>query len=203
MWTAVLRAAALRRGLLTAERLHDVSTAEVEEVFRVEEETVADPAQRAALWRDVSEHLLAGYEGSVGRLLEACGSHLGGPGGLLDRLAPMEAFADPLAKKSQLFGKIAVRRGWIDVVDPGAWEVCADNVLMRLALRSGLVETGPLDEVRAATRAALKRVAADAEIEPPVLDDLLWELGRENPDLLGVDAGDLREPPRRAGSHWY
>ncbi len=74
---------------------------------------------------------------------------------------------------------------------------------MRLALRSGLVEPGDLGQVRAATRDAFKRVARDTGISPPVLDDMLWELGREDPDLLGTGAGDLREPPRDPASSWY
>ena len=61
---------------------------------------------------------------------------------------------------------------------------------MRLALRAGLVEPGELDDVRAATRLALKELAAEAGLSPPVLDDLLWELGRDDPDLLGHPAGD-------------
>jgi hypothetical protein len=36
-----------------------------------------------------------------------------------------------------------------------------------------------------------------------VLDDLLWELGRDDPDLLGNVAGDVREPPRDPASNWY
>ncbi len=64
-------------------------------------------------------------------------------------LARYEAYADPLAKKAFLFAKIAERRGWLAVADPESWQVCADNVLMRLALRSGLVEPGGVDEVRA------------------------------------------------------
>jgi hypothetical protein len=74
---------------------------------------------------------------------------------------------------------------------------------MRLALRSGLVDPGPLEAVRAATRAAWKEVADAAGISPPVLDDLLWERGREDPDLLGAAGGDLHEPPRDPASHWY
>jgi hypothetical protein len=74
---------------------------------------------------------------------------------------------------------------------------------MRLALRSGLVEPGALGDVRAATRAAFRRVAAATAISPPELDDMLWELGRSDPDLLGTAAGDLREPARDPGSAWY
>jgi hypothetical protein len=74
---------------------------------------------------------------------------------------------------------------------------------MRLALRSGLVEPGELEAVRSATRDAFKRVAVELGVPVPVLDDLLWELGRENPDLLGAERGDIREPPRDPSSAWY
>jgi hypothetical protein len=136
-------------------------------------------------------------------LLEAAGGRLGGAGGLLARLTAFAAYADPLGKKSQLFAKICARRRWFDVADPEHWEVSSDNVLMRLALRSGLVAPGEREEVRAATRAAFKRVAQVAALEPPLLDDLLWELGRDDPDLLGTAGGDLREPERDPGVAWY
>jgi N-glycosylase/DNA lyase len=76
-------------------------------------------------------------------------------------------------------------------------------VLMRLALRSGLVDQGDVEEVREATRDAFKQVAEEAGISPPVLDDLLWEKGREDADLIGNEAGDLTEPPRREGIVFY
>jgi hypothetical protein len=191
-------------GLLSARSLGAVRGDHVEEIFRVDSETVAGSEERARLWRDLAGVLAERYEGSVEMLLGAAQSHLGGEDGLIARLADFEAFADPLAKKSFLFAKIVARRGWFAVADPGSWEVCADNILMRLALRSGLVQPGPVDAVRAATRGALKRVAEEAGIEPPLLDDLLWELGRSDADLLGTAGGaDLREPPRPEGTHWY
>jgi hypothetical protein len=156
------------------------------------------------LWRDLAAGLASRYEGSTEALLGAAESRLGGEGGLVARLAGFEAYSDPLAKKSFLFAKIAARRGWFGVADPESWEVCADNVLMRLALRSGLVQPGPVDEVRAATCAALKQVATKAAIEPPLLDDLLWERGREDADLLGTAGGeDVGEPRRPEGTVWY
>jgi hypothetical protein len=60
-----------------------------------------------------------------------------------------------------------------------------------------------VDEVRAATRDAFKLVAEQAEISPPLLDDLLWERGREDPDLLGREGGDLSEPPPARDSDFY
>ena len=203
LWAVGLRAARRDPGLLTAERLADVQAPAVEEAFRIGGETVAGAPARAAVWRDLAAGLEAEYGGEAEGLLAACDGGLGGSGGLLGRLARFEAYADPLAKKSFLFAKICERRGWLEVSDRGSWEVSADNVLMRLALRSGLVAPGSVEVIRAATREAFKRVAELAAIPPPALDDLLWELGRENADLLGDEGGDVAEPPRAPGVTWY
>jgi hypothetical protein len=203
MWDVALAAAAERPGLLTAASLATVTADDVAELFSIEGETVADPDRRAALWRDLAARLERDYGGEAAALLGAAGGRLGGTGGLLERLAAFEAYSDPLAKKAQLVAKICERRGWLEITDPERWEVSADNVLMRLALRSGLVEPGSLAEVRAATRTAFKEVAGRSGISPPVLDDMLWELGRSDPDLLGTMGGDLTEPPRDPGSAWY
>lgn len=203
MWVAGLEAARRDRRLFRAPLLTRVAGRDVAAWFTVGGDTVADPERRAALWRDLARGLVRDHSGSAERLLGASGGRLAGPGGLLERLARYEAFADPLAKKSFLLAKIAERRGWLTVADPESWQVAADSVLMRLALRAGLVPPGPVEEVRAATRAAIKQLAVAAEVPVPLLDDLLWELGREDPDLLGAEAGDLREPPRDPASAWY
>ncbi len=203
MWTVALRSARREPGLLTAARLRQASADDVARWFKIAGETVADPQRRAALWRDLADGLERDHGGSAARLLAASGGRLAGDLGLLALLSPFRAYSDPLAKKAFLFAKIAERRGWLEVGDPESWEVSADNVLMRLALRSGLVAPGSLDEVRPATHAALKELARSAGLSPPVLDDLLWELGRDDPDLLGHEGGDLREPPRELDSAWY
>jgi len=203
LWAVALEAARREAGLLTASRLREVSADHVAEMLRVDGETVEDPGRRAALWRDLAAGLLRHHRGEAEALLASAESRLGGSEGLLARLAPYEAYSDPLQKKSLLFAKICERRGWFDVDDPECWEVCADNILMRLALRSGLVSPGPLQRVRAATRDAIKLVAERSVVVPPVLDDLLWELGRDDPDLLGTAGGDVREPPRDPASSWY
>jgi hypothetical protein len=203
MWVVGLRSADREPGLLTAARLREASAQDVARWFYIADETVADPQRRAALWRDLAAGLARDFGGSTDRLLAASGGRLAGPQGLLELLRPYDAYADPLAKKAFLFAKVAERRGWLEVVDPESWEVAADNVLMRLALRSGLVAEGPLERVRPATRDAFKALAVAAGLSPPVLDDLLWELGRDNPDLLGSPAGDVREPPRELDSTWY
>jgi hypothetical protein len=203
LWAVGLQAAQRRRDLLTADALRDVSAERVAEVFRIGGETVVDPERRAALWRDLAAGLGRDHEGHAEALLAAAGGRLGGTDGLIGLLARYDAYADPLSKKSFLYAKICERRGWFAVRDPESWEVCADNVLMRLALRSGLVRPGSLAEVRSATRGAFKQVADRAGIAPPLLDDLLWELGRDDPDLVGTEGGDLDEPPRDPASAWY
>jgi hypothetical protein len=203
MWVVGLRSAHREPGMLTAARLKAASADDVSRWFYIADETVADPQRRAALWRDLAEGLERDYDGSAERLLAACGGRLGGEQGLIALLRPYRAYSDPLAKKSFLFAKIAERRGWLEVVDPESWEVAADNVLMRIALRSGLVPEGPLEQVRPAARTAFKELAVAAGLSPPVLDDMLWELGRANPDLLGRVAADAIEPPRELDSAWY
>ncbi len=203
LWAVALEAAQRERGLLTARSLRDIDPDGVAELFRIEGETVGDPERRADLLRDLARGLERDHAGEARVLLANAGGRIGGDQGLLAFLARYEAYSDPLEKKSFLFAKICERRGWLSVRDPEHWQVSADNVLMRLALRSGLVQPGHLDEVRAATRAAFKEVADRSGVPPPVLDDLLWELGRDDPDLLGTEGGDLMEPPRDPASAWY
>jgi hypothetical protein len=203
MWALGLRAARARPGWLTAASLRDVQPDEVAAAFAIEGDAVADPERRAQLWRDLARGLERDHGGSAARLLAAAGGRLGGDGGLLALLARYRAYDDPLAKKSQLYAKICERRDWFTVADPERWEVSADSVLMRLALRSGLVEPGEREAVRAATREVFGRLAVATRIPVPELDDMLWELGREDPDLLGTGGGDVREPPRDPGSAWY
>ena len=203
LWALGLRAERRAPGALTARSLLGVDPAAIAAVFRAGPNTLHDPERRARLWDDLAKGLLKDYGGQAQALIDASGGRLGGPTGALFRLSEFDAFADPLRKKAFLVCKIWERRGWFEVSDPENWEVSSDNVLMRLALRSGLVRDGDVEEVRDATMKAFKGVAEGAEISPPVLDDLLWERGRDDPDLLGNEAGDLSEPPRREGVVFY
>ncbi len=203
LWARALAFERRRPGLLAADSLREISEREVRTLLTVEGDEVSQPGIRARLWRDLASMLVSDYDSSAAELIASAEGRLGGPGGLLARLAAAEAYSDPLAKKSFLVCKIWERRGWLAVADPEAWEICADNVLMRLALRSGLVAPGGAEQVRAATRDAFRAVADAAEIPPPVLDDLLWERGRSDRDLLGDPESELSEPPRPPGTHYY
>jgi hypothetical protein len=203
LWALGVSAEKTRAGTLSARALADVSEEQVAEMFNARGQIVSNPGERAELWRDLAQGMVRDHNGSAEALIETAGGRLGGDGGLLDQLSAYEAFSDPLRKKAFLFCKIAERRHFLVITDPENWEVCADSVLMRLALRAGLVEAGPVEEVRAATRDAFAAVAEAAAISPPVLDDMLWELGREDADLLGSDAGEISEPARVPGGHFY
>jgi hypothetical protein len=203
LWALGLRAERRAPGALTARSLLGVDPAAIAAVFRAGQDTLHDPERRAKLWDNLAKGLLKDYGGQATALIEVSADRLGGPTGVLFRLSEFDAFADPLRKKAFLVTKIWERRGWLEVADPESWEVSADNVLMRLALRSGLVEQGEVEEVREATMGAFKQVAEEAGISPPILDDMLWEKGREDPDLIGNEAGDLSEPPRREGVVFY
>ncbi len=203
LWALGVSAEKNRAGTLSARALAEVSEERVAAMFSACGQVVSDPGERARLWRDLAQGMVRDHNGSAEALIENASGRLGGDGGLIDQLSAYEAFSDPLRKKALLFCKIAERRHFLVITDPENWQVCADSVLMRLALRSGLVSEGPVEEVRAATRDAFAAVAEVSGISPPVLDDLLWELGREDPDLLGSAAGDLREPARAPGAHFY
>lgn len=203
LWALGVQAENHKPGRLSAPSLMEVSEAEVAELFSAGGEVVSKPGERARLWRELATGMVHQHAGSAEALIECAGGRLGGPGGMLEELGRYEAYSDPLRKKSFLFCKIAERRGWLVITDPENWHVCADSVLMRLALRAGLVADGPVEEVRPATRTAFAAVSERSGVAPPLLDDLLWELGREDPDLLGREGGDLREPPRPDGGHFY
>ncbi|HEY7121376.1 MAG TPA: hypothetical protein VH329_02340 [Solirubrobacterales bacterium] len=203
LWALGLRAEKRAPGALTARSLLGVPAEAIAAVFRAGQDTLHDPERRAKLWDDLAKGMLKDYGGQAEALIAASAGKLGGQTGVLFRLSQFDAYADPLRKKAFLLAKIWERRGWLEVSDPENWEVSSDNVLMRLALRSGLVEQGEVEDVRESTRDAFKEVADQVGISPPVLDDLLWEKGREDPDLIGDEAGDVSEPPRREGVVFY
>jgi hypothetical protein len=220
MWEVAVAAEQREPGRVSAPKLVSVTGPDVSALLAVDGDTVTGLEERARLWRDLATKLVTGYEpracaegdepvSHAQALLDSANGSLAGDGGLLSRLAAFEAYADPLRKKSFLFAKICERRGWIAFGDPESWQVCADSVLMRVALRCGLVEpTGDLEALRAAARDAWRSVAQAADAPVPLLDDLLWERGRDDPDLLGSAGADrhgpgLTEPPRPLGEIRY
>ena len=82
------------------------------------------------------------------------------------------------------------------VADPENWEVSADNVLMRLALRSGLVAQATVDDRPRRDPRCLQAGRRGGRDLAPLLDDLLWERGPRGPRPHRPGGGELSEPPR-------
>ena len=177
---------------------------EVAELFRIERRD-ASPARGAgaAVARPGRRASSATTRAAPSALLDAAGGRLGGDGGLIARLARFEAYSDPLREEV-----LPVRQ---------------DRRAPRLARGRRPRELGGLRRQRPdAARAALgpgragrrrRRCGpppatalqggwrAEAGVAPPLLDDLLWELGRERPrPARDRRRRDLREPPRPPGT---
>jgi hypothetical protein len=160
--------------------------------------TIRNPTQRAELLRDCGQKLARGYNGSVltllnqaeNKLVNTSATHVG----LLDHLSRFKAYEDPARKKSFLLLKFLVRRKLWAIDDPENLRIPVDNHLIRIALRTGVVQIPPHFEavlrdeqgITATTDIALRTVIAEAFKEVasyaghPVLelDDFLWHFGR-------------------------
>jgi len=170
--------------------------------------TIWDPEVRAYLLRDCAIKLLKLYEGSVSRIIEMSRGRLRGTTeeGLLDRLRVFRAYEDPVEKKSFLLVKFLMRRGIFTPIDLENLQVAVDNHLVRVAVRIGIVSLEEYEIpwfmnsadyeadiiVRMHVRKAYKLVAELSHIDPTLLDDLMWTLGR-NYCLYGTPLCDNKQ----------
>ncbi len=201
----LMYALAMRRfhedtSFFTAERMSRISGEEIVDLFRVTEPEIIDiagPDERAILLRDCGLELQRDFEGSVlnmisrsaGFLLQLDGS------GFLQLLKRFHAYQDSLSKKSFLLVKFLERRHLLPLKDPENLHVSVDNILQRLALRTGIVRLTSNDlenkirnesQVNSAEEEAIRRmtlqafdeVARVASLSAAYLDDILWEFGR-------------------------
>ena len=153
------------------------------------DETVADPQRRAALWRDLADGARARLR-RVGRaLLAACGGRLGGDDGLIGLLRPVRRVLGPAreegipVREDRRAPRLARGRGSRGLGGLGRQRAHAARTALR-AGRGGAARRGAPGDSR-----SLQGSRGRRRVSPPILDDLLWELGRENPDLLGRVAG--------------
>lgn len=194
-------------GFFEASRLAKIKTEDVVKWLSVEYGGKVvkppDPDVRAELLRDLGVKLLKLYDGDpYGLIVEARGYLKYGGGGFINLLKVFKAYQDPVEKKAYLLAKFLERRGVLSIVDTYNKEVPVDNHLVRIALRTGLVEVDDetleaiaanmefTDEqdtmLRFITRIAYKEVSKAGGVDPFILDDLLWSFGRrcctrENP----------------------
>ncbi len=179
----------------TPEYLSRVTIDDVKQWLSVGKAAPPDPDIRAYLLRDLGLKLVKLYNGRVNELVKLSGNRLRGrygESGLLDHLRMFRAYEDPVEKKSLLFAKFLIHRGLFKPVDQ--LDVPVDNHLTRIALRLGLVMvSGTLwDKIRAGVevdyeedvmlrlfvRRAYRELAIKTKVEPGVLDDHFWLMGR-------------------------
>lgn len=174
------------KAFFNPQRMAKVSASEVKGWLKAPSGAVIKgPALRAALLRDAAGWLMKLWRGSV---LELAEEAQGSSRRLIELIRPIKAFNDPVAKKAYLLIKLLERARLLKVVDGEELRVPVDNHVMRVALRLGLIEA-PLKphevprlgldvRLRMMVREAWRAVTARASLNPLVLDDLLWALGR-------------------------
>jgi len=201
--------------IFTAAKLKDIDAGKVQEVFDLPDGIqIRDPGQRAMLLRDAAKILIKNYDADIRSLLRRASGYLRREdnSGILQQLTSIKAYQDPLEKKSLLLVKLLRRRALLEVKDKEHLSVPVDNILMLVALRSGLIEVvedmlrhqlleGMLLDaqdvflLRRATRDAFETVSNISALDPDVLDDLLWIYGREfNSEVPTVNNVDKSSP---------
>lgn len=184
--------------LFTARRLVNISEEDVASIFRYDDRVVSNPSQRAMLLQDAAKKLLSYYNGDVRSLFDVSEGYLFREDGkgVLQLLRGFKAYGDPLQKKSFLLVKILRRQNILTVEDIQNLRFPVDNVLMTIALQSGLLKVNEktlekklLDgelltdsevvQLRKATQKVFEVVSRTSDLGPDILDDLLWTYGRE------------------------
>lgn len=188
-------------GFFEARRLAKVTVRDVLEWLSVKSNgrvvKPPDPEIRAELLRDLGIKLLRLFDGDPYNIIVESRGYLKSSdgGGFVNLLKVFKAYQDPVEKKAYLLAKFLERRGVLQIVDHYNKEVPVDNHLVRIALRTGIVEVdGETLEViaaglefneekdvmlRYAVRVAYKEVARSASLDPFILDDILWSFGRK------------------------
>ena len=197
------------RTFFSPEHMSTITLEEVREwlTYRGRLKEPAGLELRWLLLRDAGRKLERFYGGSVMLLLRESGGVVGdGREGLLALLKAFVAYNDPVEKKAFLLVKFLERRGLLEVKDPHNLHVPVDNHLVRLALRTGIVEPcASLPEaevsreedvaIRSLIRRAYKVLSDLSGLRPTYLDDIVWAVGKrcckwERP--LCEECADLR-----------
>ncbi|MFP3909338.1 MAG: queuosine salvage family protein [Archaeoglobaceae archaeon] len=184
--------------MFTARRLVNISEEDVTSIFTIDDRVVSNPSQRAELLQDAAKKLLEHYYGDIRNLFGMSDDYLSREDGkgLLQLLKDFKAYEDPLQKKSFLLVKLLRRQNLLTIKDIQNLKFPVDNVLMTIALQSGLLKVNEkilekklLDgellsdsevvQLRKATQQAFEVVSRASGMGPDILDDLLWTYGRE------------------------
>jgi hypothetical protein len=167
------------------------------ELYRDEREglTLNRVSERASLLNEIGERFCQEESSGVEAAFNRCGRQLGGTGGFLEFLRSLEAYSDPVMKKSQFFLSIAVDEcGW-RVADPERLVPVVDYHELRghlrigtvrvvdhhLAekIRLGIVVTDEEDvELRSRVQEVIEAAAEEGGTTPAALHYLVWNVIR-------------------------
>jgi hypothetical protein len=200
LWALAQRRYDSDPSFFTGESMAKVTAAEIADTFRVQSPYTVDiggPGERAALLRDAGGTLARDFRGSSLDLVNRSNGFLVNfdETGLLQLLKRFEAYSDPVSKKSFLLVKFLERRGFLEIKDPVNVHVPVDNVLQRVALRTGIVRIvdsrlerriracEPITSrediaIRRAVSSAFDVLSAALRMNPTKVDDIFWEFGR-------------------------
>jgi len=155
------------------------------------------PEERVRLLRDCGIKLQEHFDGKVTLLLQMSNGHIKRPDqkGLTDLLSVFEAYGDPLAKKTMVLVKLLNEEGLFAVRDPENVLMPIDYHVMRVALRSGMIDIQNEElrqrlrlrrfvskrevfAIREACLQAYQTVANLSNISVFDVDTLFWQIGR-------------------------
>ena len=214
-WDYLVRASRRRVGDFRAERMAAYTAEDLLTLLSDDLDPQHSPIdrveERLEQLHDSARLLLGEYGGEALAVYERAGGRLAGEGGLLDLLSKFRAYSDPLRKKALLLAGMLHESGIWPLQDPQQLKVPMDYHVMRVALRSGMVEVGdqglatalrerrPVsaaqdNAVRTAVSAACDALLAHVGWSVYAFDKLLWHLGRsccfyEHEPICGPGAG--------------
>ncbi|MBE0639441.1 MAG: hypothetical protein IH598_13070 [Bacteroidales bacterium] len=168
--------------------------------------------ERAELMLDAGRFLTSGFQGSVVHLFNESKGFLINEGkGLYEILPKMEAFSDPLQKKSTFLIKLLMDADLIQMNDPENFIPIMDYHMQRVLMRTGcveitdqalrrkLIERKPLstdEPIRSYCIQAFKLIAKLSGHPVTRMNDYFWSLGRSccNNSTLCHDHQCEKEP---------
>ncbi|MCY0868691.1 MAG: iron-sulfur cluster loop [Desulfurococcus sp.] len=182
-------------GFFDPARLASIRLEEVESWLSVGGARPPDLEVRTLLLRDLGLKITRLYGGEVKRILEESKGRLYGTmsePGLIDLLRVFRAFEDPVEKKSLLLAKFLARRGILNTA--GRLGIPVDNHLSRIAYRLGIVmvsgslwgkirsgvEVTREEDIllRMAVRRGYELISEKSGVDPSIVDDYFWLMGR-------------------------
>ncbi|MGM0567051.1 MAG: queuosine salvage family protein [Bacteroidota bacterium] len=150
--------------------------------------------ERAYLLKEMSEFIVDNFGGEYRKMLaETCNKLFNGGKGVYEVFPEMEAFKDPLQKKTTFLLKLLQDASLFTVQDEENLYPVMDYHMMRMLLRTGAVDIHdsnlknklrnrePLDsdyEIRAACAEAMKAIGLKSGHGILKMNDFYWTLGR-------------------------